>query len=115
MKIITNTEHLCCEEALQCAFDLKNLDLKVYKILQKNGEQRADEIAKEINKERSTVYRSLQKLTKCGICNKKRNNIKKGGGYYHTYECNNSEKIKIKLEECIDNWYKKMKETIKKI
>jgi len=104
----------CCEDMIRCVFDLNDLDIQIYKKLKKKEEVRADLIAKEIGKDRSTVYRSLQKLTCCGICDKHTKKIEKGG-YYHTYKCNDILKTKQNLEKCIDNWYKQMKQTLKKI
>ena len=104
----------CCEDIIQCVFDLNDLDIAIYKKLSKIKELRADDLAEDIGKDRSTVYRSLQKLNCCGICNKKIRKIK-SGGYYHVYTCINDNEIKKNLEKCIDTWYKKMKQTIKNL
>jgi len=114
MKYIQPNEKVCCDDAIQCIFDLNKLDLDVYNFLKKEKEARAKTLAEQLKKERSTVYRSLQKLTCSGICKKKTNTIE-SGGYYHTYEINDTDKIKEKLESCIDDWYKKMKTTIKEL
>ena len=65
-----------------------------------------------MNKERSTVYRSLQKLTSSGLCMKKTKTIE-SGGYYHLYSCNDSAQVRKEIESCIDGWYKQMKKTLK--
>ena len=112
MKFIQPTNNMCCEDIIKCVFDLNDLDIQIYKKLRENKELRADILAKKIGKDRSTVYRSLQKLTCCGICIKKTKNIETGG-YFHVYTNNNIKITKKKLEECIDNWYNKMKKTLK--
>jgi len=112
MKFIQPKKDICCEDVLKCVFDLNKLDIKIYKILKKNREVRADSIAKKIGKDRSTIYRSLQKLTCCGICLKKTKKID-SGGYYHVYITNDIDFTKKKLEKCIDDWYYQMKETLK--
>ena len=99
---------LKCEEAIRCVFDLNNLDIAVYKTLQRIGPSRADVIAQHLNKERSTVYRSLQKLTNCGLCIKQTQTIETGG-YYHVYMVNQTKLIKNHLESCLDEWYHHMK------
>jgi len=114
MKFIQPNNPIYCEDVIKCVFDLNNLDITVYKKLRKTGVKRADDLAKKIGKDRSTIYRSLQKLTCCGICTKQTKNIDKGG-YYHTYKCNDIKETKQKLENCIDNWYKQMKQTIKNL
>lgn len=111
MKFVNPDQYICCDDLIQCIFDLNDLDIKVYNVLKKRDEIRANKLANLIGKERSTVYRSLQKLTCVGLCNKKTKTLKKGG-YYHTYICNDSEKTKKQIEKCIENWYIKMKNTL---
>jgi len=112
MRLIDSSKKICCDDVIKCIFDFNDLDLNVYKILKEDGELKAQDLSYKLKKERSTVYRSLQKLTKCGICIKKTNNINTGG-HYHTYKCIDSKSVKLKIESCINDWYKSMKETIK--
>lgn len=112
MKFIKSYNNICCDDITRCVFDLNNLDMEVYNKLKKFGEMRADELAKKIGKDRSTVYRSLQKLTCCNLCSKETKNISKGG-YYHIYRCNDIRDAKKELEKCIDEWYHQMKNTVK--
>lgn len=114
MRYLKPNKKICCDDVIQCIFDLNKLDLDVYRELKKIKESRAQVLAKKLNKERSTVYRSLQKLTNSGICIKK-TNIIDSGGYYHSYIINDAKEIKENLENCIEQWYKKMKNTIKKL
>jgi predicted transcriptional regulator len=81
-------------------------------MLKQHGQTRADDLARKMNKERSTVYRSLQKLTCCGLCLKKTKKIE-SGGYYHLYSCIAHKEIKKEMESCIDEWYKQMKNVLK--
>jgi len=112
MKSIKISDNICCEDIIECIFDLSDQDIIIFKKLRKSKEIRADELAKKLKKDRSTIYRSLQKLTCAGIITKNTKKIKQGG-YYHTYKCNEIPEIKKELSKCIDNWYKKMKITIK--
>lgn len=114
MKSIKSYENICCEDVIKCVFDLNSLDMTVHRNLKKMGETRADDLSKILDKDRSTIYRSLQKLTCCGICTKNTKTIETGG-YYHTYKHNDDKKTKEALEKCIDNWYKQMKDTIKNL
>ena len=114
MKFINPENNINCDNVIQCIFELNKLDVKVYKILKKTREIRADELAKKLKKDRSNVYRSLQNLTCCGLCIKEQRNIE-NGGYYHTYRFSNTKKIKKELEKQINNWYIKMKNTLKEL
>ena len=114
MKLIKLNHNINCDNVIQCIFELNKLDIKVYKTLKQIGEIRADELAKKLKKDRSNVYRSLQKLTCCRLCIKEQRNIE-NGGYYHIYRSSNTAKIKKELEEQIDNWHNKMKNTLKEL
>ncbi len=111
MKISLASIPNTCEDLLHCLYDLKDLDLIVYQTLKKTGPIRADTLAQKLNKERSTVYRSLQHLTSCGICIKATKTLEKGG-YYHTYSCKNMSDIKQVLEHQLDEWYKTIKRNL---
>ena len=111
MKFIRDYEKICCNDVLQSVFELNALDLEIYKILKETGESRIDVLAKKIDRERSTTYRSLQKLISCSLCTKTTKTIETGG-YYHAYSCNDTELVKEKIESCIDGWYKKMKKIL---
>ncbi len=112
MKLIKNYENICCKDVLQYVFDLNSLDVEVYKKLKEEKESRADELAKKIGKERSSVYRSLQKLTFCNLCTKKTKTIETGG-YYHLYIFNNAKEVRKEIESCIDDWYNHMKQILR--
>ena len=112
MKFFKPYETMDCEDLMKCAFNLNDLDIKVYKALVKTGETRVEKLSDMLNREKSTIYRSLQKLVSCGICIKKSNNIE-SGGYFYTYIPLPKDEVKKKLEECIENWYKCLKEKIK--
>jgi len=114
MKFINQKNNINCDNVIQCIFELNNLDITVYKTLKETGEARADELAKKLSKDRSNVYRSLQRLICCRLCIKEKRNIQ-NGGYYHIYKCINTTKIKKDLEEQIDSWHKKMKNTLREI
>ena len=114
MKYSKPDQEICCNDIIQCIFDLNHLDIEIYKELQKTKEVRPQTLTKQLKKERSTIYRSLQKLTCAGLCTKKTKTID-SGGYYYIYICKNPKEIQDNMENCIDEWYKKMKKTIKEL
>ena len=112
MRFIDTSKKFCCDDIIKCIFDFNNLDFNVYKKLKGDGESTAKDLSNKLKKERSTVYRSLQKLTKCGLCIKKTNKIKTGGHFY-TYKSIDSNLLKSKIESCINDWYKLMIDNLK--
>jgi predicted transcriptional regulator len=114
MKIPSDGKILNCDDAVKCIFDLKELDVIIIRELRKHRNIRADQLATILKKERSTIYRSLQKLNRCGICEKKTKTIKHGG-YYHTYSICENIMIKKTAEHCLDEWYKRVKTSLSEL
>jgi CRISPR locus-related DNA-binding protein len=102
---------MSCKDILECIFDLNQHDIAVFNTLREKGELRVQTLAHHLNKDRSTVYRSLQKLTNCGICKKKTHHLTKGG-HYHTYSCTELEYMRKQMKTCINQWYENMQETL---
>jgi predicted transcriptional regulator len=96
-----------CEDLVQCAFNLNEFEVSIYRKLVEVGPSRADEIAEAIGRDRSTVYRSLQKLMSCGIVFRETRSIERGG-YFHVYIPISRQMMKEKLERCVDEWYQRM-------
>lgn len=114
MKTITKNQEMCCDDVIKYLYNLNKLDIKVYKTLSKTKELKTNDLANQLNKERSTIYRSLQRLSYCGLCKKKTKTLKKGG-YYYIYEPVKKNEIKKNLESCIELWSQKMKTTLKEL
>jgi predicted transcriptional regulator len=72
---------------------------------------RADDLADIIGKDRSTVYRALQKMMTCGMTFRETKSIERGG-YYHVYRAINRDELKQKLENCVDGWYSRMQDIL---
>ncbi len=83
----------CCTDLLTCLYNLKSSDIEVLLALAKNENATLDQIAKILQKDRSTVHRCLSKLVSINLVTKQSKSIK-GGGYYHTYAMLDPETIK---------------------
>ena len=73
-----------CTDLLTCLYNLKSSDLETLLALAKNENATLDQIAKILQKDRSSVHRCLSKLVSINLVNKQTKSLK-GGGYYHTY------------------------------
>jgi len=60
------------------------IDLLIFLIKKQNQTNNLDELAYSMNKDKSTVFRALQKLVNAGICVKETKTLKEGG-IYHVY------------------------------
>src|SRR5215204_7736149 len=102
-------------------YDLSPFELELLLILNRvNKPLTLDEISKEADRDRTTVFRSLQKLVKAGICNKETKTMK-DGGYYHLYSAIDLETFKLEtqkrvneLKEGLDRILKKFEEDMTK-
>ena len=77
-------EDASCTDLLTCLYNLKPTDLEVLLALAKNENSTLDQLAKIVERDRSSVHRCLSKLVSTNLVSKKTKTLK-GGGYYHTY------------------------------
>ncbi|MBI0583390.1 MAG: helix-turn-helix domain-containing protein [Methanomassiliicoccus sp.] len=100
-----------CRDIIQCAYNLNDLEVEVFRAASRQGPWRADELADQMGKERSTVYRALQKLISCGMCVRETRSMEKGG-YYHVYSAIPHDVLRGRLELCVEEWSKRMKDVL---
>ena len=101
-----------CEGLLECMHGLKELDKQIFRALIETPEPlTVDEIADEMDRERSTVYRSVQRLLQAGFIQKEQINYDQGG-YYHVYEPTDPENVADDMQRMLNDWYAKMGQLI---
>lgn len=96
-----------CRDIVKCLFRLTDFELAIYRKLVKQGPLKADDLAPVLKKDRSTVYRALQKLVASGMAFRDTKTIDRGG-YYHVYTAVTPEALKQKLHKCADDWFDNM-------
>ena len=97
-------------------YDLSPLDLEILFMLisKKNDEPMTlDQISKEADRDRSTTFRSLQKLVGLGLCIKDTKTIKEGG-YYHIYSVVDMKTFKMETERRVRDLQKSLERLLKK-
>ncbi|MDQ2056340.1 MULTISPECIES: helix-turn-helix domain-containing protein [Halobellus] len=101
-----------CEGLLECFHGLKQLDKECFQVLVQADEPlTVDEIAEIVDRERSTAYRSIQRLLQSGFIKKEQVNYEQGG-YYHVYSPANAEQISDSMQRMLNDWYAKMGQLI---
>lgn len=101
-----------CEGLLECFHSLKQIDREVFQIMNESGEPlTVDEIAEEVDRERSTAYRSVQRLMQAGIIQKQQVNYDQGG-YYHVYLPRNATEVAQEMQRMLNDWYAQMGQLI---
>lgn len=96
-----------CEDLLKFLFNLNDLDIKILELLKDTEEISVVDLAKKLSKDRSTIYRSLQKLVSCGLCSKTTRCLE-SGGYYHSYKILPKDELKKQLKKVARDVYETM-------
>jgi predicted transcriptional regulator len=101
-----------CEGLLECFHGLKDLDKQCFQILV-NAEEplTVDEVAEAVDRERSTAYRSIQRLRNAGFVQKEQVNYD-NGGYYHVYLPTDPSVVADDMQRLLNDWYAKMGQLI---
>jgi predicted transcriptional regulator len=101
-----------CEGLLECIHGLKQLDKQVFRVLvDAEGPLTVDEVAEVVERERSTAYRSIQRLLQAGFIQKEQVNYEQGG-YYHVYRPTDPEEVADDMQRMLNDWYAKMGQLI---
>ena len=103
---ITGPEELNCENLLGCFYNLNDLDRKVYFLLTRSRTPLTnDDIAKALKKDKTAVYRSLQKLLTCGLISKTKRTYERRPSYNYLYQAVDIRIVKKRLREDLKRWY----------
>lgn len=101
-----------CEGLLECLHGLKQLDKESYRALVASTEPLTiDEIAERVDRERSTAYRSIQRLLQAGLVQQDQINYD-SGSYYHVYRPTPPEQVADDMQHTLNEWYAKLGQLI---
>ncbi len=101
-----------CEGLLECFHGLKALDKRCFGVLVESTEPLTiDDLAEMVDRERSTVYRAVQRLLSAGLIQKEQINYEHGG-YYHVYKPADPAAIRGDMQRLLNDWYAKMGQLI---
>jgi predicted transcriptional regulator len=105
-------QELECEALLECVHGLTELDRECYQTLVAGDEALTiDAVATRVERERSTAYRSVQRLLEAGFLAKDQVNYEQGG-YYHVYRPVSAEEVTEDMQRMLNDWYAKMGQLI---
>ncbi|WP_254538457.1 helix-turn-helix domain-containing protein [Halomarina litorea] len=101
-----------CEGLLECFHDLKALDREIFQLLSERQDPlTVDEIAEQVDRERTTAYRGIQRLLQAGFVQKEQVNYDHGG-YYHVYRLRDADEVAREMQRTLNDWYAKMGQLI---
>ncbi len=98
-------------------YDLSPLDLDIlFMLISKKNDEKPmtlDEVSKEADRDRSTTFRSLQKLVTLGLVIKETKTIKERG-YFHVYSAVDMETFKKETVRKVEDLHKSLDRLVKK-
>ena len=101
-------QEMVCEGLLECIHGLKGLDKACFRVLVESEDPLPiDDVADQVDRERSTAYRSIQRLLQSGCVQKEQVNYD-DGGYYHVYSPTDPSDIAADMQRQLNDWYAKM-------
>ncbi len=109
-----NQENFNCIDFIQCIFGLNETDIQVLKTIPETTGIIISDISKEINKDRSTIHRSLEKLIMCKICYKERKSGQQRGFVDYYFIIPEKKLLKI-AEENLDSCYTTIKTMLQEL
>ena len=94
-----------CDGLLECFHGLKALDCHCFNLLvEADSPLTVDDLAESVDRERSTVYRSVQRLLDAEVIKKEQINYEQGG-YYHVYKPVAPDVIRNDMQRVLNDWY----------
>jgi predicted transcriptional regulator len=102
----------CCSDLLEAIFSMGKTDIMIFYALTPGNWFKVEDVSKIVNREKSTVYRSLLKLVDLGFVMRDSVTIN-AGGYYYVYALSSPSKIENVIHSKIDNLTTKMKSLVK--
>jgi predicted transcriptional regulator len=95
-------------------YDLSPLDLDLLFVMIKEAKPLTlEQLSNMADRDKSTVFRSVQKLVSAGICIKETRTIREGG-YYHVYSAVDMQTFKAETEMRVKDLQKSLDRLMKK-
>ncbi len=109
---IISSKISCCSDLLEFVYGLSKTDILVLYTMSPGKWSRVPEISKSVEKEESTVHRSLQKLIDHSLVVRDYRIID-SGGYFYVYTVNDPESIRNIIQARIEEISGRMKSLLK--
>jgi predicted transcriptional regulator len=101
-------QDMTCEGLLGCFHGLTELDRRIFGVLvDAETALTIDRVAEEVDRERSTAYRSVQRLVESGFVQKEQINYEQGG-YYHVFRPADADRKADEMQRLLNEWYAQM-------
>lgn len=93
-----------CESVITCLYNIKPADEKYYLLLLDNSPLTATQIANKLDKDKSTVHRSLNRLVNTQLIDRKKKQQDKKG-YEYVFIAKNPKEIEKEMKLLLQEWF----------
>jgi len=105
-------EDVECEFLLDCFHGLTELDRRCFEqLVGSDGPLTVDELAARVDRDRTTAYRSVQRLLEADLV-EQRQVSGNGSGYHHVYEPRDPDEVADRMQRELNDYYAKMGQLI---
>lgn len=113
-----NTRGVSCEDLVELLLDVKAPDVRTYRaLLDTEAGSRVDEVADALDRNRSTAYRSLERLVRCDLAvkEKRTDSGRTKGGYFYVYRPVTPRNVRETVERCLEEWYRETRSAVERL
>lgn len=90
-------------EVMRCVFDIQNHETRTYLTLRANPSSTVAELATQLEKDRSSVNRSLTKLLDKGLVERE-HRLLDTGGYVYQYQAASIAEAQQQMHDALEEW-----------
>ncbi|MCU4801583.1 TrmB family transcriptional regulator [Halobacteria archaeon HArc-gm2] len=91
------------EEVMACVFGIQKHEVRTYRTLLDEPASTVEELAQELDRDRSNVNRSLSTLREKGLADRERR-LLDGGGHVYQYAATPLEEARELMHQTLDEW-----------
>lgn len=99
------------DDLLACVFHLNDLEIQAYFTILERPDARMDTLAEELDRDRSTAHRAVQRLVDLRLAHRQTQPLN-GGGYCYTYRAANPSSVRDRIEERLDLFEEAVRERL---
>ncbi|MFC6863261.1 helix-turn-helix domain-containing protein [Halomicroarcula sp. GCM10025817] len=99
------------DEVMACVFGVQSHEVRTYQTLLANPGSTVEELANELDRDRSNVNRSLSTLREKSLATRRRR-LLDGGGHVYQYTATPLEEARDLMHETLDQWAEAVHEQI---
>ncbi|MFB6127792.1 MAG: helix-turn-helix domain-containing protein [Halolamina sp.] len=111
MEELVGTENPSFQHVLACVFGIQDHESRTYLVLLNNPASTVEELADELDRDRSNVNRSLTTLLEKGLAERQRR-LLDPGGYVYQYTATPLPEAKSMLHDALDQWVEQVHDAI---